>query len=237
MRVAVIGHGRMGREVEAALLERGHEPVIVARAAGFPPLCPVGIDFTQSDAVAANARRALETGARYVVGTRAGATTSPNPELSQRDPRRLVYRQLLRSWGQPLLSGREHAAELIAPLPRLRPLLVEAHRNKKYAPWARRRSLAGYVRRPRGRPPQARKPAHRGAWHWEGPVQRVLLRAAGGIIGEHTVGFDSAATRSSRAPGPRAGGASPSARARRGVIESRTGFFRFEEVVADLGER
>ena len=77
MRVAVIGHGRMGREVEAALLERGHEPVIVARAAGFPHLCPVGIDFTQPDAVVANTRRALEAGARYVVGTTGWGDAEP----------------------------------------------------------------------------------------------------------------------------------------------------------------
>ena len=32
MRVAVVGHGRMGREVEAVLRERNHEVVEIGRA-------------------------------------------------------------------------------------------------------------------------------------------------------------------------------------------------------------
>ena len=49
MRVAVIGHGRMGREVEAALLERGHEPVIVPRVSEPSPY-PPGAPATQAAA-------------------------------------------------------------------------------------------------------------------------------------------------------------------------------------------
>ena len=67
MRVAVVGLGRMGREVEAVLRERGHEPVPVRRGEPFPAGCPVGVDFTRADAVIGNLRSALAAGARYVV--------------------------------------------------------------------------------------------------------------------------------------------------------------------------
>jgi 4-hydroxy-tetrahydrodipicolinate reductase len=68
VKVAVVGHGKMGREVEAVLRERGHEPVIAARGA-FPPDCRVGIDFTRAEAVPGNVAVAMAGGARYVVGT------------------------------------------------------------------------------------------------------------------------------------------------------------------------
>jgi len=69
MRVAVVGYGRMGREVAAVLRDRSHEPVMTRRGSDFPAGCPVGIDFTQPDAVLANTRAALTAGARYVIGT------------------------------------------------------------------------------------------------------------------------------------------------------------------------
>src|SRR5919109_2319143 len=61
--------GKMGREVEAVLRDRGHDPLPVSRGAAFPAGCAVGIDFTRADAVVDNVRRALGAGARYVVGT------------------------------------------------------------------------------------------------------------------------------------------------------------------------
>jgi 4-hydroxy-tetrahydrodipicolinate reductase len=214
MRVAVIGHGRMGREVEAALLERGHEPVIVARAAGFPHLCPVGIDFTQPDAVVANTRRALEAGARYVVGTTANFSLGVN-----------LFYQVVR-----------HTAALIAHFPDYDPYIVEKHhRKKKDAPSGTAKVLAGYLAAAGvgGR----RKPETQvtGMLPLEEDRFTVSSIRAGGIIGEHTVAFDS-------------GGdeilLEHRARSRRGFalgavlaaewIASRTGFFSFEEVVADL---
>ena len=69
MKIAVVGMGKMGREVEAVLRERGHEPLPVARGAAFPAGCAVAIDFTRAEAVVDNVRAALAAGARYVVGT------------------------------------------------------------------------------------------------------------------------------------------------------------------------
>src|SRR5260370_39953507 len=59
----------MGRQVEAVLGERGHQPVIATRGSPYPPGCAVGIDFTAAEAVAANVAAALGAGSRYVVGT------------------------------------------------------------------------------------------------------------------------------------------------------------------------
>src|SRR5262245_488089 len=125
MRVAIVGHGRMGLEVEAELRGHGHEPVVAARGT-FPPDCPVGIDFSRGDAVVDNVARALAAGARYVVGTTGWADR-------QGEVRRLVesahgglvhaanfsvgvnlYYRIVRS-----------AAALLAPFPEYDPYVLE----------------------------------------------------------------------------------------------------------------
>ncbi len=239
MRVAVIGHGRMGREVEAALLERGHEPVIVARAAGFPHLCPVGIDFTQADTVVANTRRALEAGARYVVGTTGWTDAEPEMrELVAASRGGLVHAANFSLGVNLFYQVVRHAAALLAHFPDYDPYVVEKHhRKKKDAPSGTARVLAGFLAEAGvgGR----RKPESQltGVLALEEDRFSVSSVRAGGIIGEHTVGFDS-------------GGdeilLEHRARSRRGFalgavlaaewIESRTGFYSFEEVVADLAK-
>ena len=69
MRVAVVGYGKMGREVEAVLRDRGHEIVVATRGHAFPVRCQVGIDFTSPEAVLSNVAAAMAARARYVVGT------------------------------------------------------------------------------------------------------------------------------------------------------------------------
>jgi 4-hydroxy-tetrahydrodipicolinate reductase len=239
MRVAVIGHGRMGREVEQALLDRGHEPVIVARAAGYPHLCPVGIDFTQPDAVVTNTRRALEAGARYVVGTTGWGDDEPairDLVLSSRGG--LVYAANFSLGVNLFYQVVRNAAALIAHFPDYDPYIVEKHhRKKKDAPSGTAKVLAGYIAEAAvgGR----RKPETQvtGVLPLEEDRFTVSSVRAGGIIGEHTVGFDS-------------GGdeilIEHRARSRRGFalgavlaaewIATRTGFHSFEDVVADLAK-
>jgi 4-hydroxy-tetrahydrodipicolinate reductase len=239
MRIAVIGHGRMGREVEAALLERGHEPVIAAKAAGFPERCPVGIDFTQPDAVVTNTRRALTAGARYVVGTTGWGDHEPEVrELVAASRGGLVYAANFSLGVNLFYQVVRHAAGLIARFPEYDPYIVEKHhRKKKDAPSGTAKVLAGYLADAAvgGR----RNPESQ--FMGGGPLaeDRFTISSvrAGGIIGEHTVGFDS-------------GGdeilLEHRARSRRGFaqgavlaaewLQSRTGFFSFEEVVADLAK-
>lgn len=80
MRAVIVGYGSMGREVERALVERGHEAVArVDAAAGrgdarelspqIAAKADVAIEFSVAGAVAANARRYAELGLSAVVGT------------------------------------------------------------------------------------------------------------------------------------------------------------------------
>src|SRR5207244_2873901 len=69
LKVALVGYGKMGREVEGVLRERGHACVPVLVGAPFPKDCKVGVDFTRGDAVEKNVEAALGAGAKYVIGT------------------------------------------------------------------------------------------------------------------------------------------------------------------------
>ena len=235
MKIAIVGHGRMGHEVEAVARERGHETVVAGRA-GFPAGAAVGIDFTRADGVEDNVRRALEAGARYVVGTTGWAD------------REAAVRELVTSAGGGLVHAANfslgvnlfyqvvrHAAGLIARFPEYDPYVLEKHhRKKKDAPSGTAKVLARYVEEAGGGKPETALPA--GDALAEGRFHVASVRA-GGIIGEHVVGFDS-------------GGdeilLEHRARSRRGFalgsvlaaewIATRTGFFRFDEVVADLAK-
>jgi 4-hydroxy-tetrahydrodipicolinate reductase len=237
MKIAIVGHGRMGREVEMVLRERGHEAVVAGRGA-FPAGCAAGIDFTRADAVLDNTRRALQAGARYVVGTTGWAD------------REAAVRDLVTASGGGLVHAANfslgvnlfyqvvrHAAALLAHFPEYDPYIVEKHhRKKKDAPSGTAKVLARHVAEASGGrlTPETALPAD--AAIAEGRFHVSAVRA-GGIVGEHVVGFDS-------------GGdeilLEHRARDRRGFakgavlaaewIATRTGYHSFDEVVADLVE-
>ena len=190
MKVAVIGYGKMGHEVEAVLGERGHEAVIVGKGARFPAGCAVAIDFTQAEAVLANTEKALDSGARCVIGT-TGWTASLDAL------RRLVTERE---------GGVVHAANfslgvnlfyrivrdaslLLARFPEYDPYVFERHhRLKKDAPSGTATTLASLIEEAGGRRRHA-------ATSLEGALPddafHVSALRAGGIVGEHVVGFDS----------------------------------------------
>jgi 4-hydroxy-tetrahydrodipicolinate reductase len=234
MRVALVGHGKMGHEVEAVLRERGHEPVVVAKGAAFPTGCAVGIDFTRSDAVPANVEAAMKAGARYVVGT---TGWSDRIEEVQRTVTQagggLVHAPNFSVGVNLFYKVVRDAAALLARFPDYDPYVLERHhRQKKDAPSGTAKVLAGIVSSAGGKRP---KPAST----LEGPLPEdsfhVAAVRAGGIVGEHTVGFDS-------------GGdeilLEHRARTRRGFalgavlaaewIATRTGFHSFDAVLEDL---
>lgn len=233
MRVAVVGHGKMGREVEAVLRERGHEPVIVSRAAGFPTLCPVGIDFSQTDAVLANTRSAIEGGARYVIGT-TGWTARLDEVRRLVEERKggVVYAANFSLGVNLFYKIVREAAGLLARFPEYDPYVLERHhRHKKDAPSGTAKVLAGLV--------QSAGRGLRPATELEGPLPsdafHVAAVRAGGIVGEHEVGFDSGGDEillEHRAR-TRRGFAMGAVLAAEWVVE-RTGFFTFEQVVDDL---
>ena len=76
MKCAIIGHGKMGREIERILEERGHSVALVIDEANADELTAEnlkGIDvcfeFTTPDTATANVRTVLEAGGRVVCGT------------------------------------------------------------------------------------------------------------------------------------------------------------------------
>lgn len=189
MRVAIVGYGRMGREVESVLRERGHEPVPADISDPFPADCSTGIDFTEPSAVPANVRAALAAKCRYVVGTTGwsahfasiaaaveeaggGLVYAPNFSLGVN----LFYRVV------------RQAAELLSPFPEYDPYIVEKHhRMKKDAPSGTARTLSGLLETAYA----PRRPVEvlDGALPADG--FHVAAVRAGGIIGDHLVGFDS----------------------------------------------
>lgn len=233
MRVAIVGYGKMGREVEAVLRERGHEPVVAARG-GFPPGCAVGIDFTRGASVPDNVARALSGRAGYVVGT-----TGWNDRLD--DVRRsvegahggLVHAANFSVGVNLYYRIVQSAATLMARFPDYDPYVLERHhRQKKDAPSGTARALGEILESAGGR---RRKAVSSLSGALPDDAFHVASLRAGGIVGDHAVGFDS-------------GGdeilLEHRARSRRGFaqgavlaaewIAGREGFYGFEAVLDDL---
>jgi 4-hydroxy-tetrahydrodipicolinate reductase len=238
MKVAVVGAGRMGREVESVLRERSHEPLVVRRGQPYPADCPVGIDFTRGEAVAENVRRALAAGSRYVVGTTGWEAHRQEVERLVKDAGSGLVHAANFSLGVNLYFRIvRQAVALLSRFPDYDPYLLERHhRQKRDAPSGTARALAATLEKAYA--PRLRAATELGAAL---PPDRFHVAAvrAGGIVGDHTVGFDS-------------GGdeilIEHRARSRRGFalgavlaaewIATRTGAHVFETVLADLlGER
>ncbi|MFN3876138.1 MAG: 4-hydroxy-tetrahydrodipicolinate reductase [Flavobacteriales bacterium] len=72
MRLALYGYGKMGKAIEAAAIERGHEVAlrVTGANAGTPPRdADAAIEFSRPDQALANMRLCLEMGVPVVVGT------------------------------------------------------------------------------------------------------------------------------------------------------------------------
>jgi 4-hydroxy-tetrahydrodipicolinate reductase len=234
MKVAVVGYGKMGHEVESVLRERGHEAACIDLGQAFPPGCAVGIDFTDPGAVVGNVEAALAAGARYVVGTTGWLEKLPDITASvTRAGGGLVHAANFSLGVNLFYRIVREAAGLLAPFPDYDPYVLEKHhRQKKDAPSGTAKVLADIVAHSGG----ARRTAQTaldGALPAD--VFHVSAVRAGGIVGDHVVGFDS-------------GGdeilIEHRARSRRGFalgavlaaewIASRTGVHRFEAVLDDL---
>ena len=232
MRIAVVGHGRMGREVEAALLERGHSPVVARRGDAFPRDSPVGIDFTRGDAVPGNVAAALRSGARYVVGTTGWSGQERDVQKAVEEAGGgLVYAANFSLGVNLFYRVVRQAAGLLAPFADYDPYVLERHhRGKQDAPSGTAKVLGAILETAYGRKPVSSAEGGLGP----GAFHLAALRA-GGIVGDHTVGFDS-------------GGdeilLEHRARTRRGFalgavlaaewIATRSGFHSFEEALDDL---
>ena len=236
MKVAVVGYGKMGREVAAVLRDRHHEPVMTLKGSEFPAGCPVGIDFTQPDAVIANATAALKAGARYVIGTTGWDARLPDLEKLVTQTKGGVVHAANFSLGVNLFyKVVRDAAQLFARFADYDPYIVEKHhRQKKDAPSGTARALARILEGAPG-------PRKKGITEFEGAIPgdafHVAAVRAGGIVGEHTVGFDSGGDEillEHRAR-TRRGFALGSVLAAEWIVQ-RSGLHTFEEVVDDLAK-
>jgi 4-hydroxy-tetrahydrodipicolinate reductase len=234
MRVAVVGYGKMGHEVESVLRERKHEPACIDLGQPFPVGCLVGIDFTDPGAVVGNVSAALAAGARYVVGTTGWLDRLPEVSAAIAKADGGLVHAANFSLGVNLFYRIVRAAAgLLAPFPDYDPYVLEKHhRQKKDAPSGTAKVLADIVAESGG----SRRTA---VDHLDGLLSaegfNVASVRAGGIVGEHVVGFDS-------------GGdeilIEHRARSRRGFalgavlaaewIATRTGVHPFEAVLDDL---
>jgi 4-hydroxy-tetrahydrodipicolinate reductase len=234
VKVAVVGYGKMGREVAAVLRDRHHEPVMTLKGSEFPAGCPVGIDFTQPDAVIANASAALKKGARYVIGTTGWDLHLGDLKKLVAETKGGVVHAANFSLGVNLFyKVVRDAAHLFARFPDYDPYILEKHhRQKKDAPSGTAKALARILEATPG-------PRRRPITAFEGAIPddtfHVAAVRAGGIVGEHTVGFDSGGDEillEHRAR-TRRGFALGSVLAAEWIVK-RSGLHTFDEVVDDL---
>ena len=234
VKVAVVGYGKMGREVEAVLRERGHAAVCIDLDDSFPEGCDVGIDFTQPDVVVDNVRAAMAACGRYVVGTTGWSEQQEQVRrIVEQAGGGLVYASNFSLGVNLYYRIVKHAAALMARFSDYDPYVLEKHhRQKKDAPSGTAKVLAEIVAASGG----TRK---RSLTQFEGPIPadafHVAAVRAGGIIGEHVVGFDSGTDEIL---------VEHRARTRRGMasgaviaaewIATRQGTFAFESVLDDL---
>jgi 4-hydroxy-tetrahydrodipicolinate reductase len=189
--VAVVGHGHMGREVAAVLHERGHEPILVGRGVPYPAGVPVGVDFTRPEAVLANNRAALAARSRYVVGT-TGWTDHLDEVKALVDAQQggLVHAANFSVGVNLFYRVVREAASILSRFPDYDPYILERHhRLKKDAPSGTARVLSDIVEAAQG--PRARPVSDLAGGAIPQDAFHVSSVRAGGIVGEHIVGFDS----------------------------------------------
>ena len=87
MNVAIIGYGKMGREIEKILAERGHKAALIIDIDNSADLCAeklgnidVAIEFSTPDTAYENVVRTIECGVPVVCGTTAWLDRLPDAE-------------------------------------------------------------------------------------------------------------------------------------------------------------
>ncbi len=202
MRIAVVGYGRMGREIEQAALARGHtcsvrvdphaDDVEAGHTAGHLHSVDVAIEFSTGDAVLDNARAYVENHVSAVVGTTGWENRAKEVE------------ELVASSSIGYLTGAnfslganlffmlaEQTAQLLDEFDDYEPMLFEVHhRGKRDSPSgtaleAARRVLSASSRKDCLVTEALHRPLEANEMH-------VASMRGGAVPGTHELAFDSA---------------------------------------------
>ena len=224
MRIALFGHGAMGRLVEERAQGEGHEVALVltSRDAGREELAEqlrgldAAIDFSVAGAIRANARLCARASVPLVLGTTGWREEEENVRrLFEEHEGALVYGANFSIGVNLFYRVVERAAELFSRFDAYGPFIEEAHHvRKRDAPSGTALKLREHL-----------------AARYEGDIPVASTRA-GHIPGTHRVGFDSAAdqitlTHAARSREGFAAGALLAARWAQGA----GGVFEFSEVL------
>jgi 4-hydroxy-tetrahydrodipicolinate reductase len=240
VKYALVGYGRMGREVDAVALERGHERVAILGSGGSGSAADrdlaslegaeLAFEFTRPEAAEANVVRLLRAGLDVVSGT-TGWVPGPLVAAAARDGHAGAVLAPNFSVGVVLFCRIvEHAARILSAAGLYEPYVLEAHhRHKRDAPSGTARHLASILLDADPRLDAAPTREASGL-----PLEVVSLRA-GHEPGRHTVGFDGehdgiTLTHRARGRGGFAAGAVLAAE----WIRGRRGVHAFEAVLEQL---
>ena len=188
MRFALVGHGKMGRAIEALALERGHviQAVVTGAenrngqalsAARFARV-EVAFEFTRPDAVIGNLEQLIKAGIPTVTGTTGWLDRLPEIEkLVKKHGGSLLYSPNFSAGVQLFLRAAGDLARRFVGRPGFDAYIVEQHH-------------AGKRDAPSGTALRLREAAHEGDPAREFPISSVR---AGAIPGVHTLAYDSPA--------------------------------------------
>ena len=143
MKCAIIGHGKMGREIERILLERGHSVEFIIDEANASDLTAenikkvdVAFEFTTPDTAHNNVRKVLDAGGRVVCGTTGWLSHLPQmEELAQQRGGALFYASNFSIGVNMMFRLNRRMAELMNPHSQYDVRIEETHHMwKKDAP-------------------------------------------------------------------------------------------------------
>lgn len=231
MRIALFGHGAMGRLVEERARGEGHEVALVLTSRDAGPAeelteelrgLDAAIDFSVAGAVRANASLCARAGVPLVIGTTGWREEEENVRrLFEEHDGALVYGANFSIGVNLFYRVVERAAELFARFDDYSPFIEEAHHaRKRDAPSGTALKLREHL-----------------AARYDVDIPVASTRA-GYIPGTHRVGFDSAAdqvllTHTARSREGFAAGSLAAAR----WIQGRHGVYEFTEMIDEmLGE-
>jgi 4-hydroxy-tetrahydrodipicolinate reductase len=150
MNAALVGTGKMGRAIEAALRARGHQVTArIGRDGDWPSAAgaQIAFEFTAPASAAENVARLITLGIPMVCGT-TGWDSAPAKAEAKRTGVPLLIAENFSVGAFVMRELTRIAAERLRRFPEFEPGIVERHhREKKDSPSGTARALAGIVDR------------------------------------------------------------------------------------------